>query len=91
MELDKCPRPHSQVAARVMGDQALIVLSDSGEVTVLNPIGTRIWELIDGTHSLRQMIDAIVSEYEVTEAQAQQDVEEFVQELLLVNAIVMPA
>ncbi len=89
MELDKYPRRHAQVAARVMGDQALVVLADSGEVNVFNPVGTRIWELIDGKHSLQEIVDAIVSEYEVERNQATEDVVEFVGELVKANAVTL--
>ncbi len=87
--MGKYPRLHPQVAARVMDGQALVILADTGEVNVFNPVGTRIWELIDGRHSVTQIIEAITSEYEITEAEASKDVQGFVQELLDARAITL--
>ena len=81
MDLSKIPSPHPQVAARTVDDAAVIVLADSGEVTVLNAVGTRVWELLDGSRSVAEIIDAIEAEYEVSAEQAQQDVTDFLQTL----------
>jgi hypothetical protein len=60
------PTPHAQVAATVVDGQAVIVMADSGQVTVLNDVGTRIWQLSDGKHSVDEIVQTIVAEYEVT-------------------------
>jgi coenzyme PQQ biosynthesis protein PqqD len=62
--------------------EALIVLADSGEVTVLNDVGSRIWELADGSRSVAEIVEAIVSEYDTTPEQAEADVRSFVHELV---------
>jgi hypothetical protein len=82
MDLTNYPIPHTQVAARVVDGQAVIVLADTGEVQILNAVGTRIWELIDGTRNLAGIIAAIESEFEVSSQEAQRDVEDFVQSLV---------
>ena len=89
MDLHKFPAPHSQVAARVVDGEAVVILADSGNVNVLNPVGTRIWELADGSRSVRQIADAIAAEYEVTPEGALQDVTEFVQKLVEVHALTL--
>ncbi|MBI5303649.1 MAG: PqqD family protein [Chloroflexi bacterium] len=81
MNLTSYPVPHSQVAAQIVDDEAVIVLADAGEVTVLNPVGTRVWELIDGAHTVQQMVNVIADEFEVTPEQAREDVEEFLETL----------
>lgn len=83
MELThKHPAPHPQVASRIVDGEALIVLADSGEVTVLNEVGSRIWKLADGSRSVAEIIETIAAEYDTTPQQAQQDVESFVRELV---------
>jgi Coenzyme PQQ synthesis protein D (PqqD) len=89
MQVNKYPVPHAQVAARIIDDQAVVVLADSGEVNVFNAVGTRIWELVDGTRTVQQIADAIHSEYEVTPEEAQRDVEEFIGKLIEANAITL--
>jgi hypothetical protein len=89
MDLSKYPIPHPQVAARTVDGSAVIVLADSGEVTVLNAVGTSVWELIDGARSLQDIAAAIQAEYEVSRAQAEQDVAQFVQSLAEAGAVVL--
>jgi Coenzyme PQQ synthesis protein D (PqqD) len=89
MEVNKYPVPHTQVAARIIDDQAVVVLADSGEVNVFNAVGTRIWELVDGTRTVQQIADAIHSEYQVTPQDALRDVQEFVGKLVEANAITL--
>lgn len=88
MDWTKYPMPHPQVAARVVDGTAVIVMASSGEVVMLNAMGSRIWELIDGARTAQDIVQAIVSEYDVTEQQAQQDVAEFLQKLTEANALV---
>lgn len=74
--------PHSQVATRIVDGTAIIVLASSGEVQILNQVGTRIWELAGDNQSLQQIVDAIQTEYDVSAEQARQDVQSFVQSLV---------
>jgi coenzyme PQQ biosynthesis protein PqqD len=85
------PAPHPQVASRIVDGEALLVLADSGEVTVLNGVGSRIWELVDGSRSVGQIVDTIVTEYDTTREQAEQDVSSFIQELVDNKMLVLNA
>jgi hypothetical protein len=58
-----------------------VVLPGRSEVKVLNPVGIRIYGLLDGSHSVAEIADVLVSEYEVAEDEALQDVRAFVDEL----------
>ncbi len=89
MDWSKYPAPHPQVAARTVDEAAVIVLADSGEVTVLNAVGTRVWELADGSRSIAEIIAAIEAEYEVTAEQAQRDVTDFLQTLNEAGALLL--
>ena len=40
--------------------------ADLESIYTLNETGARIWELLDGQHTLREIRDTIVQEYEVT-------------------------
>jgi len=89
MDSSKYPVPHPQVAARVVDGEAVIILADSGEVNVLNPVGTRIWELTDGARTVQQIADTIVAEYDVAPEAALQDVTEFLQTLADANMLTL--
>ena len=81
------PARHPQTAYQVVDGQAVIVLADSGQVTILNEIGAFIWGLCDGAHSLEQIVSAVVEEYEVTEEVAAQDALEFLEQMAELQAI----
>ncbi len=89
MDSSKYPTPHPQAAARVVDDKMVVVLADSGQVNVLNEVGSRIWELMDGTRTLGEIATASTAEYEVTPETAQHDVDEFAGTLLQAEAIVL--
>lgn len=88
IDLSLVPVAHPQVASRVVDEQAVIVLSDEGEVTVLNEVGTRVWDLVDGKRTVGQIIDLIASEYAIDQETARRDVEEFLKQLVDAKAII---
>jgi len=89
MDLHKYPVPHPQVAARIVGDSAVIVAADSGMVDVLNAVGTRIWELMDGTRSVQDIAAVIESEYEVSADEATRDVQELLHRLVDAQVVIL--
>lgn len=83
------PEPHAQTAGRVIDGEAVLILSDSAEVNVLNPVGSRIFELIDGDTSLEQIVETIIQEYNVDRADAERDTVTFVKELVAHQVLVL--
>ena len=60
---------------------AVIVDLENSLINVLNPVGSRIWELADGSGRLGEIIAGILSEFDVEQKQAKKDAIEFVQVL----------
>ena len=83
------PKPHPQTAGRVIDGEAVLILSEISEINVLNEVGSRIFELADGSRTLNEISQAISDEYEVSSQQAEQDVLEFVQKLVKQNVLVL--
>lgn len=71
----------SAVTASRSGDEAVLVLPALGQIKVLNEVGMRVWDLLDGSRSAAQIADVICSEYEVGPEQALSDVLVFLTEL----------
>lgn len=71
----------SRTAARVLEDQAVIVVIDDNALHTLNPVGTRVWELAQSA-SLSSIVSTIAEEYAVEPADARRDVEAFVRDML---------
>jgi hypothetical protein len=72
---------HPHAAARTYEGKALIVVPGLGEYNILNPLGTRVWELIDGTKSMEEIVGAIVAEYDAPAPEVEADVKEFIEDL----------
>lgn len=81
LDLDTRPAPNPTVVGRVVEGEAVLVLPERGEVKVLNEVGARIWELVDGSRTVREIVDTICAEYDVEVAQAESDTLAFVAEL----------
>lgn len=66
---------------RIIEEEAVLVNVDGGEVIHLNPTGAAIWNFIEEEKSSAEIVSYICSEFEVDEAAARKDLEEFLQEL----------
>jgi len=78
------------VAAQVVDGEAVLLDIESGEYFSLNPVGSRIWELCDGTRSTAEIVLVICGEFDVAEdvatADADEILDEFQNEKLVVEA-----
>jgi hypothetical protein len=63
----------AQVVARQVGDETVILDLASGTYFGLDPVGARIWQLIETGKSLAQVCDQMVEEYDVAREVLEQD------------------
>lgn len=75
------PKRNRDAAFRVIDGQAIVVLPEKSEVKILNEVGSRIWQLMDGSISLDDICMKICEEYEVRKADAISDVTNFIKQL----------
>jgi hypothetical protein len=78
IDLDTAPARNPNSAFRIYDGKAIIVLPERGENHLLNPIGSHIWERLDGRRSLREILASVVAEFDVPEDTARADLLEFV-------------
>ena len=78
MILSRSPK----AAWRVIEGEAVILSLDTKAFRGLNPVGSRVWELIDGRRSVDEIVEVIVREFDVTPERAGADVQTFVRDLL---------
>ncbi|MBS1250134.1 MAG: Coenzyme PQQ synthesis protein D [Chloroflexi bacterium] len=76
------PKPKADIVARIVDDEAVLVLPQQGKVKVLNEVGARIWELLDGQQTVKDIARTIHREYEVPQATAEADTLEFLGDLV---------
>ena len=92
MELDTVFARNEQVVSRKIVDELILVpmrkdVADMETLYTLNEVGARVYELIDGSRPVGEIVSAVVNEFDVTEEQAESDVREFVEQLLEIESI----
>jgi hypothetical protein len=70
-----------ELTTRRIAGETLIVpvrghVGDLDAIYTLNEVGSRIWHLINGSRTVRQIVGEISAEYDVTPQEAEQDVRE---------------
>lgn len=70
------------IAARVLGDETIIMSTVDSTIFMLNPTGTVIWQSVDGQTPLSRIIEErVCAEFDVPVEQATADAQDFVSEL----------
>lgn len=76
------PTHHPRTASRVFGDDAVVITPTENTVRMLNPVGSRIWQLADGTRTVDEIANVLVQEFDVDQAEAASSAQRFVAELV---------
>jgi hypothetical protein len=79
-----------RTASRVIGGQAVVIAIDQQRLHVLNGVGTRVWELLEG-RTRAELVAALTGEYEVDAAQLERDLDRFLEELSALGAVAFEA
>ncbi len=92
MDLDKVYCVKDRVASRKIVDEVILVplrdsVAEMENLYSLNEVGARVYELVDGKRSVRDIYAVIVDEFDVSAEQAEADVSQFVEQLLSIHAI----
>jgi hypothetical protein len=67
---------------RQVDDGIVIVSPTAGQVRVLNPMGSHIWEQLDGQHSLGDIEQSLIGRYpHIPATQIHTDLHQFLNEL----------
>jgi len=77
IEMDRYITRDPDAAWRVFEDGAVIVSPTESVMHSLNRVGTRIWELADGSRTVSEILDVVVEEFEVDPDEAAADIVEF--------------
>jgi SAM-dependent MidA family methyltransferase len=82
LSIHQYPVPKAGVVSRVIGDETILVHPEQGKVKVLNEVGGRIWALSDGSRTIQQIAAELCREYQVEAVEAQNDVLDFIADLV---------
>ncbi len=79
------------VSRRIAGEAVLVPLRmpqvDTDTIYALNETAASAWALLDGSRSLKLVVEQLVAEYEVEETEAAQEVLSLVRELVAMGAL----
>ena len=85
-------RRNDNFVFRRIEDETILVpikdnVGDMGSIYSLNEIGAFIWEHLDGDRRLNTIRELILDEYDVSANQAELDVNEFIVDLVDIDAV----
>ena len=85
-DLKSVPSHSPKVVTRKTGNEYVLVpvsdnIANMNNVFTLNGTGAFIWDQIDGVKSVEEIIDALVSEYDIERTTASSDVLSFIDKM----------
>ena len=83
------------VVSRVVGGETLIVpirgkVGDLASIYSFNETGSLVWKLLETRRTLAELVVAVAQEYNVEPPRAEQDVKQFVEDMLSVGLVEVP-
>jgi hypothetical protein len=70
-----------QVVARAVGKETVLLHLASGTYFGLDPVGSRIWQLMEKNNTLAEVCSVMIEEYEVSREELERDVLALLQQL----------
>lgn len=82
---------NESIVARRLDEEIILVpirnnIGDMNNIYVLNEVGARIWELIDGRKDLSEIVSVIKNEFD-SPPDVERDIREFISDLEHIGAI----
>jgi hypothetical protein len=81
VSLDAGVKLREAVLWKELAGEMVLLNLDSGVYFGLDPIGTRIWQLLQGEPGLRRVLSGLLQEFDVDEARCRADLLKFVSNL----------
>jgi hypothetical protein len=86
IDLNSVVSQSPSIVTRKTGNEYVLVpvannIADMNSVFTLNETVAFLWEMIDGKKTVKDLIDAMISEYDVNEETATEDVLSFIEEM----------
>jgi hypothetical protein len=92
MGLDSVYARSDRVVSRKIVDELILVpirqsVADMEALYTVNEVGARVYDLIDGQRRLREIVETIVDEFDVSFETAEKDVGDLIAQLLSIEGI----
>ena len=89
ISLDSRVAIHEDAVFRELDGEAVILQLDAGMYFGLDPVGTRLWQLIETHGALRPVLDAALTEFDVAPDVLEQDLLDLVSTLVEKRLVVV--
>ncbi len=64
-----------------MDNEIVMMHPESGKYFALNPVASRIWELLEEPHTINELVEKLLREFDVTEETCTNEVSVFIEEI----------
>lgn len=81
IQLETIVERNQEIDASDLDGEKVMMDMDRGNYFMLNPIGSRIWDLINEPISVRRLVSLLREEYDVSEDECLEGVKDFLHEL----------
>lgn len=78
---NKIPIKSPSTASQIIDDETVIIVPSEQMVNVLNPVGSRIWDLADGRKCIAEIAEILSHEFDISYETALKDAIEFTVDL----------
>lgn len=78
----------SKIISGRLHDELVMMDIDKGKYFALNPVATRIWDLLEKPLTIDELCSILMDEYEVSESQCRQDVQEVLEEMVRLGVVI---
>lgn len=85
--MTKYKRNENTISGR-LHDELVMMDIDKGKYFALNPVATRIWDLLENPLSIDELCNLLMEEYDVSESQCREEVQEVVEEMVKLGVVV---
>jgi len=79
-------RNQEVVSRNIQGELVIVPIrsgvGDLNSLYTLNPVGSVLWDFMNQGHTIGEMVERVCDEFDVTAAQAQSDIETFLDSLM---------
>lgn len=80
-------RRSSAVRFRVLDDEGVVIHQKAGEVLVVNEVGARVLQLLDGKRTVGAVVESLTEEWQVTPEDLRRDVEDYLRRLVAAGIV----
>lgn len=93
--LDRAWARNPEFVSRRIGNEVILLpikqnMGDLESIFTLTEVGARVWEQLDGRRTVAELRDFVAAEFEVSPAEAEADLLEFLTKLRALDGVVAP-